>query len=99
MGRLFLNRSLASQYFNKLKIEKLVENDTLEKMKISLEKKAVFPSDILLTDAELVVLKGDIASSINQEPFHLKKQNFVNMPKKGPQWIKAKENFQFLIIR
>lgn len=94
-----INNTIAAQPFDKLKVEKLVKTDVLEILSISLEKDAVFPEHTSPTDAQLVVLEGDIVFHINQEPFHLKEQEHFSFPKEVPHWVKANENSKFLIIR
>lgn len=94
-----VNNIIASQPFDKLKVEKLVKTDVLEILSISLERNAVFPEHTSHTDAQLVVLEGDIVFHINGEAFHLKKQQHFSFPKEVSHWVKANENSKFLIVR
>ena len=91
--------TIKSQLFEKLKVQKIAKTDALEILSISLEKDAVLPEHTSPTDAQLIVLEGDIIFHINQEPFHLKGQQHFSFPKEVPHWVKANENSKFLIIR
>lgn len=94
-----INNTIASQLFDKVKVVKLIKTDTLEILSISLEKDAVFPEHTSPTDAQLVVLEGDIVFHIDQKPFHLKEQQHFSIPKEVPHWVRANKNSKFLIIR
>ena len=94
-----INNTIKSQPFEKLKVQKLAKTDVLEILSISLEKDAVFPEHTSPTDAQLIVLEGDIIFHINEEPFHLKKYQNFSFPKEVPHWVKANENSKFLIVR
>jgi len=91
--------TIASQQFDKLKVEKLAKTDAFEILGISLEKDAVFPEHTSPTDAQLIVLEGDIFFHINGETFHLRKQQHFSFPKETAHWVKANENSKFLIVR
>lgn len=94
-----INNTIASQPFDKLQVQKLVKNDTLEILSISLEKDAVFPEHTSPTDAQLVIMEGDIFFHVKGETFHLKKQQHFSFAKKEKHWVKANVNSKFLIIR
>lgn len=94
-----INNTIKSQPFEKLNVQKLAKTDALEILSISLEKDAVFPEHTSPTDAQLIVLEGDIIFHINEEPFHLKQHQNFSFPKEVPHWVKANENSKFLIIR
>jgi len=68
-------------------------------LSISLEKDATFPEHTSPTNAQLIVIEGDIVFHINGEPFHLKKYQQFGFPKEVSHWVKANENSKFLIIR
>jgi len=94
-----INNTIKSQTFNKLQVQKLAKTDLLEILSISLEKGAIFPEHTSPTNAQLVVLEGDIFFHINDETFHLKEQQHFSFPKETAHWVKANENTKFLIIR
>lgn len=85
--------------YDKLKVEKFVKNDTLEILSISLEKNAIFPEHTSPTDAQLVVMEGDIIFHINGETYHLISQQHFGFPKEVSHWVEANENSKFIIIR
>ncbi len=94
-----VNNTISSQPFDKLQVQKIVKTDVLEILSISLEKNAVFPEHVSPTDAQLIVLEGDIVFHINDRPFRLKAQQHFSFPKEVLHWVKAKENSKFLIVR
>lgn len=94
-----IKNTIKSQPYEKLKVEKLAKNDALEILSISLEKNAVFPEHTSPTDAQLIVLEGDIIFHINDEPYHIVAQQNFSFPKEVAHWVKANENSKFLIIR
>ena len=94
-----IDNTIASQAFDKLQVQKLTKTENLEILSISLEKDAVFPEHTSPTDAQLVLLEGDIIFYINGENFEIKKQQHFSFPKEVKHWVKAIENSKFLIIR
>ena len=94
-----INNAITLQPFDKLQVHKLVKTDALEILSISLEKNEVFPEHTSPTDAQLIVLEGEIVFHINGEPFHLSKHQHFNFPKENKHWVQAIENSKFLIIR
>ncbi len=94
-----VKNTIASQPYDKLQVQKLVKSDGFEILSISLEKDAIFPEHTSPTDAQLVVLEGNIVFHINGESYQLKTQQHFSFPKKTKHWVKANENSNFLIIR
>ena len=94
-----VKNTIASQHFDKLQVQKLAKTAVLEILSISLEKGAIFPEHSSPTDAQLVMLEGDIIFHINEESFHLKKQQHFSFPKEKKHWVKANEDTKFLIVR
>ena len=94
-----VNHTIAAQAFDKLQVQKLVKSDTFEILSICLEKGSVFPEHTSPTDAQLIMLQGDIIFHINGEAFRIKEQEHFGFPKEVPHWVKANENSKFLIIR
>lgn len=94
-----INDTIKFQSFDKLQVQKLSKNETIEILSISLEKDAVFPEHTSPTDAQLIVLEGDIFFHVKGETFHLKKQHHFSFAKEEKHWVKANENSKFLIIR
>ncbi len=93
------NNQIAEQEFDKLQVSKLVKTDTLEIISICLEKGTTFPEHSSPTNAQLIVLEGDIEFHINGESYRLKKQQHFNFPKQVVHFVVANANSKFLIIR
>lgn len=85
--------------FDQLNVLKLVKDNKLEILVVSLEKDALFPEHTSPTDAHLIVLEGDIHFHIKKKVFQLKRQEYFSFPKEEKHWVKANENSKFLIIR
>ena len=94
-----IDNTIKSQPYNKLQVQKLVKTDSLEILSISLERDAIFSEHTSPTDAQLIVLEGDIAFHIKGETFHLKKHQNFSFPKEVVHWVAANENSKFLIVR
>lgn len=94
-----INNTIKSQNYNGLQVSKVVKTEVLEILSISLEKEAMFPEHTSPTDAQLVVLEGDISFHINNEIHHLITQQHFNFPKKIKHSVVANANSKFLIIR
>lgn len=94
-----VRNTIAVQPVDKLQVQKIAQNETFEILSISLEKDAVFPEHTSPTDAQLVVLEGDIFFHVKGETFHLKKQQHFSFAKEEKHWVKANENSKFLIVR
>nr|AWJ66186.1 hypothetical protein [uncultured bacterium] len=94
-----IKNTIISQPFKELQVLKLVKTDAFEILSISLEKDAVFPEHTSPTDAQLIVLQGDIVFHMNGESYHLKKHQHFNFPKEMVHWVAANENSKFLIVR
>jgi quercetin dioxygenase-like cupin family protein len=88
-----------SQEYDQLQIHKLKKTDTVEVLSISLEKNAVFPKHSSPTDAQLIVLHGDIVFHINGETYNLTEHQHFSFPKEVEHWVKANANSKFLIVR
>ncbi len=94
-----IQNTIKSQEFNKLQVQKLATTKAFEILSISLEKDAVFPTHTSPTDAQLIMLEGDIIFHIHGEPYHIKAQQNFSFPKETEHWVSANENSKFLIIR
>ena len=94
-----IDNTIPSQSFDKLQLQKIAKNESLEILSISLEKDAIFPEHTSPTDAHLVLLEGEISFYINGENLEMKKQQHISFPKEVKHWVKAIENSKFLIIR
>lgn len=94
-----VKNTIASQPYDMLQVQKLVKSDGFEILSISLEKDAIFPEHTSPTDAQLVVLEGNIVFHINGESYQLKAQQHFSFPKETKHWVKANEDSKFLIIR
>ncbi len=94
-----INNQLVEQEYNKLQVQKLAKTDALEILSITLEKEAVFPEHTSPTDAQLIVLEGNIDFHINGKKIVLKKEQHFNFPKEVSHWVEANDNSKFLIIR
>ncbi|MGB5665819.1 MAG: cupin domain-containing protein [Maribacter sp.] len=94
-----ISNNIVEQTFDKFQIQKLVKTDVFEILSISLEKDATFPEHTAQTDAQLIVLEGDIVFHINGNSYQLKKQQHFNFPKEIVHYVVANKNSKFLIIR
>lgn len=93
------NNEIIDQNYDNLQVQIIVETPKYDILSISLEKDAIFPEHSSPTDAQLIVLEGDITFHIVGEPYHLKKHQRFDFPKRIEHWVKANENSKFLIIR
>jgi len=93
------SNAIASQAYDKLQVQIAVETSNFEILSISLEKGSIFPEHSSPTDAQLIVLEGDIVFHIDGEPYHLVKHQRFSFPKQTEHWVKANENSKFLIVR
>lgn len=76
------------------------EYDNLQvKVIVETTKYDVFPEHRSPTDAQLIVLEGDILFHVDEKLYQLTKQRSFHFPKETKQWVKAKENSKFLVIR
>ncbi len=91
--------TIKNQGFNKLKVEKVVKTNALEILSITLEKDVIFPEHTSPTDAQLIVLEGDIDFHIQGRTFLIGAQKHFSFPKEIAHWVKANANSKFLIIR
>ncbi|MCJ7465865.1 MAG: hypothetical protein MUO53_04130 [Maribacter sp.] len=94
-----INSTIKKQTYNKLQVENLVKTEALEILSVSLEKEAIFPKHMSPTDAQLIVLEGDIVFHIDGKSFHLSEYQHFNFPKEMVHWVQANENSKFIIVR
>lgn len=94
-----INNTIKSQNYSGLQISKVIKTEILEILSISLEKEAIFPEHTSPTNAQLVVIEGDISFHINNEVHHLTTQQHFNFPKQVQHSVVANANSKFLIIR
>ena len=94
-----INDAIKEQEYKKLDVQKLVRSDSFEIIGISLAKNAIFPKHTSPTDANLIVLEGEIVFHINGTSYHLVDQQHFCFPKKVEHWVTANKNSKFLIIR
>jgi len=90
---------IKDQKFEGLQVQIVVETSKFDILSISLEKDAIFPNHSSPSDAQLVVLEGNIIFYIDDESYQLSKHERFSFPKQTEHWVKAKENSKFLIIR
>lgn len=93
------SNQIFDQKYDKLQVQILVETPKFDILSISLEKDSIFPNHSSPTDAELIVLDGNIVFYIDGESYELSKHQRFNFPKQTEHWVKANENSKFLIIR
>jgi len=94
-----ISNKIADQKYDKLHVHIEVETPKFDILSVTLEKDAIFPEHSSPTDAQLIVLEGDIVFHINGEPYYLTKHQRFNFPKQTEHWVKATTNSKFLIIR
>lgn len=94
-----VENTIKEQTYDKLQIQKLVKNDALETLSISLEKGAIFPEHTSPKDATLVLLEGAIVFHINGADYAIQKFEHFSFPRNEKHWVEAFKNSKFLIIR
>lgn len=94
-----INNTIKLQNYSGLQVSKVIKTEVLEILSICLEKGALFPEHTSPTDAQLIVIEGDISFHINDEVHQLTTQQHFNFPKETIHFVKANENSKFLIIR
>lgn len=94
-----ISNQINDQKYDGLQVQIVVETQSYDILNISLEKDAIFPEHSSPTDAQLIVLEGDIVFHIDGEPYDLTKYQRFSFPKETEHWVKAKVNSKFLIIR
>lgn len=94
-----ISNQIVDQKCEKLQVQIVVETSKYDILSISLEKDATFPNHSSPTDAQLIVLEGDIVFFIDNESYPLTKHQRFSFPKQTEHWVKANENSKFLIIR
>ena len=93
------NSQIGDQKYDGLQVQIVAETPKFDILSISLEQDAIFPEHSSPTDAQLIVLEGDIIFHIEGEPYHLTKYQRFSFPKQTEHWVKANENSKFLIVR
>lgn len=94
-----ISSTILEQDFKGLQAKKIVADENLEVLTISLENGSEFPEHTSPRDAFLVLLEGVIEFHINNKNFLLQKQQTFNFPAGVPHTVTAKMNSKFLIIR
>ncbi|MFD0796401.1 hypothetical protein ACFQZJ_02935 [Maribacter chungangensis] len=94
-----VKNTIKSQGFDALQIQKLVKNDALEILSISLEKGAIFPEHTSPTDANLIMLEGAIVFHINGEDYSMEAMEHLSFAKEEKHWVEAFKDSKFLIVR
>ncbi len=94
-----INRQIATQETEALKIRNIFRNDTFEIRSISLEKGTVFPEHSSHREAVLILLEGAIQFHIEGKAYTICRQEALNFPKDSPHWVEAIEDSKFLLIR
>ena len=94
-----INNTINTIEYSGLKASKLLEINAKEILHISLEANADFPKHTSPTNANILVLEGEILFHINNSNYRLLKHQIFNFPKDEEHWVKALQNSKFLIIR
>ena len=82
-----------------LQIDKLVDVDSTQIMKVTMEAGADFPKHESKTDATLIVLEGKIKFFINNQIVELNKHQVFQFPKNEMHHVNAIENSKFLLVK
>jgi quercetin dioxygenase-like cupin family protein len=93
------NDQIADQKYDKLQVQIVVENPKFDILSVSLEKDAIFSNHSSPTDAQLIVLEGEITFHIDDESYHLTKYQCFGFPKQTEHWVQGRTDSKFLIIR
>jgi len=99
MYTIAIDNTIVNQTFDGLQIKKLVKNEKIEILSISLAKGAIFPTHESPVDANLIVLEGNIAFYLEENPILLKAQQKFSFQKHKEHWVEAMEDSKFLIVR
>ncbi|WP_350284858.1 cupin domain-containing protein [uncultured Croceitalea sp.] len=99
MYNIKIDNTILNQPFNDLQVKQLVKNSKLEILSISLAKGAVFPPHESHEDAHLIVIEGQIAFYIEENPIILSEQQQFSFPKNKSHWVEAHKDSKFLIVR
>ncbi len=99
MYEIDIDNTIAQQPYDDLQIERLVENDNMEILSVSLSKGAVFPPHTSPRDVHLVLLEGEIDFHIGKQVVNLTQQQHFSFSKEVEHWLRAIEDSKFLIIR
>ena len=93
------NNTLAELDYNDLQIKQLVRTSSFEVLSVSLEAGALFPEHVSPTDAQILVLEGELYFGIDNEIFPLEKYQIFGFKAMKKHYVKALTNTKFLIIR
>ena len=85
--------------FEDLQIVKLVKEELLDILAISLEKDSVFPEHTSPREAHLIVLEGAIEFRINGKKYEIGQMQQFDFPPGVKHSVYALQNAKFLIIR
>lgn len=94
-----ISNQITDQKYDGLQVQILVETAQFDILSISLEEDAIFPNHSSPSDAQLIVLEGEIIFHIDGEAYHLIKHQSFSFPKQTEHWVKATSDSKFLIIR
>ncbi|WP_394972997.1 cupin domain-containing protein [uncultured Croceitalea sp.] len=94
-----ISNQIKDRKYDKLQVEIVVETPNYDILSISLAKDTTFPNHSSPTDAQLIVLEGDIEFHINGEAYHLQKHQHFSFPKHTEHWVKSNVDSKFLIVR
>ena len=94
-----IDRTIATEQFEGLKVKKLVSKDDCETLLIVLQKGHLFPEHTAPRDALLVLLEGAIRFQINNTDYQIEKYQTFTFPACVKHQVYANENSKFLIIR
>ena len=94
-----IGNQIKTQSINGKIVRKVVKNESLEVLSITLEKGCLLPEHISPKDAVLIVLKGALDFHIQGKTYFLQYLEDFSFQKEIPHWVEAKENSRILIIR
>ncbi|MCE2613961.1 cupin domain-containing protein [Flavobacteriaceae bacterium D16] len=94
-----IGNQIKTQPFNGKNVRKLLKNDALEVLSITLETGSVLPEHTSPRDATLIVLEGALDFHIQEETYFLEYLEVFSFPKETLHWVEGKANTRFLIIR
>ncbi len=94
-----IGNQIKNQPLEGIQVRKIVKNQDLEILSITLERGSSLKEHITHRDATLIVLEGELDFHIQQEVYPLKQHEDFFIPKNLPHWVDAKEDSRLLIIR
>ena len=93
------NNILQEQVFDGLQIKQVKKSEAYEILSVSLEAGHIFPEHVSHTDAQLILLEGEVYFGIDNQVFNLVPFQIFEFKAYDKHFVKALTDSKFLIIR